>query len=393
MASIESEKVNQTCDILKELGLDAWLIWVRETSQIKDPVLPLVVDCDLVWQSGLLFTKEGEKVAVVGSFDADAIRSKNLFDRVVPYVESVGAPLIEELKRLNPKEIAVNYSKNDVAADGLTVGMFQILKGYLSEALMGNRLVSAEELVSKLRGRKTTSELERIRTAVETTESIYDEMREKVRIGMTELEIYDMFHAAMETHGVSSAWNPDHNPAVDAGPNKEFGHSGPTENKTKAGHLLHFDFGVRWNDYCSDIQRMFFFGNPKDVPEEVETAFETVRDAIQSAARFIAPGKVGHEVDAIARGYVQDQGYDGYKHGLGHQVGRQAHDGGTLLGPLWDRYGDSPKGVLEKGNVFTLELYVTTENYGQVSLEEDIVVTSDGCEFLSHPQTELICIE
>ncbi len=393
MASIESEKVNQACDILKELGLDAWLVWVRETSQIKDPVLPLVLDCDLVWQSGLLFTKTGEKVAIVGSFDADAIRSKNLFDRVVPYVESVGAPLIEELRRLNPKEIAVNYSKNDVAADGLTVGMFRILKGYLSEALMDDRLVSAEELVSKLRGRKTISEVERIRKAVKITESIYDEMREKVRVGMTELEIYKMFHAAMETRGVSSAWNPDHNPAVDAGPDKEFGHSGPTENKTKVGHLLHFDFGVRWNDYCSDIQRMFFFGNPKDVPEEVETAFETVRDAIQSAARFIAPGKVGHEVDAIARGHVQDQGYDEYKHALGHQVGRQAHDGGTLLGPLWDRYGDSPKGVLEKGNVFTLELYVTTENYGQVSLEEDIVVTSKGCEFLSHPQTELICIE
>jgi Xaa-Pro aminopeptidase len=85
-------------------------------------------------------------------------------------------------------------------------------------------------------------------------------------------------------------------------------------------------------------------------------------------------------------------GYEEYQHALGHQLGRLAHDGGTLLGPLWDRYGDSPNGIVEAGNVFTLELYVTAKNYGQVSLEEDILVTQSGCRFLSKPQKELICI-
>ena len=65
----------------------------------------------------------------------------------------------------------------------------------------------------------------------------------------------------------------------------------------------------------------------------------------------------------------------------------------TLFGPLWDRYGDSPKGIIEAGNVFTLELYVATKNFGQVSLEENIIVTKSGCEFLSNPQTTLICVD
>jgi Xaa-Pro aminopeptidase len=69
-----------------------------------------------------------------------------------------------------------------------------------------------------------------------------------------------------------------------------------------------------------------------------------------------------------------------------------AHDGGTLLGPKWERYGDSPLGIVEVGNVFTLEFYVTTKNYGQLSLEEDILITRDGSEFLSKPQQDLICI-
>ena len=63
-----------------------------------------------------------------------------------------------------------------------------------------------------------------------------------------------------------------------------------------------------------------------------------------------------------------------------------------MLGPYWEKYGKSPSGKLEPGNVFTLELYVETKNYGQVSLEEDIVVTKDGCRFLSKPQKKIRCV-
>ena len=82
---------------------------------------------------------------------------------------------------------------------------------------------------------------------------------------------------------------------------------------------------------------MFFFGNPEDIPEQVQHAFETVRDAIQATADWIQPGAVGYEVDTIAREFIKDRGYEEYQHALGHQVGRQAHDGGTLLGPRWER--------------------------------------------------------
>ena len=138
---------------------------------------------------------------------------------------------------------------------------------------------------------------------------------------------------------------------------------------------------------------MFFFGQKNDVPSEVKDAFETVRDGIQAAAEFVRPGVVGYEVDAVVRDLVKAAGYDEYQHALGHQVGRLAHDGGTLLGPKWERYGESPMGIVEVGTVFTLEFHVTTQLYGQVSLEEDILITRQGCEFLSKPQQELICIK
>ena len=225
------------------------------------------------------------------------------------------------------------------------------------------------------------------------TEEIFRKAQSFVKPSQTELEIYDFFHDEMTKNGVTSAWDDDHNPAVDAGPNKQFGHAGPTKYVTKLGHLLHFDFGVRYKGYCSDIQRMFFFGIEKDVPSEVQDAFEVVRDAIKAASEFMRPGRLGYEVDAIARDFVTAAGYEEYQHALGHQIGRHAHDGGVLLGPRWERYGETIMNPVENGNAFTLELYVTTKNFGQVSLEEDILVTKSGCEFLSHPQRQLICIK
>ncbi|MFW9920857.1 MAG: M24 family metallopeptidase [Candidatus Thorarchaeota archaeon] len=389
---LEAEKSDQVCSILKEIDLDAWLVWVRETSQMADPVLELLLGADLVWQSALLFTKTGEKIAIIGSLDAEGIRSKGIFNKIVAYDQSVSDVLVTELNRINPSSIGINYSTNDVSADGLTVGMYKILKKYLEPTPYCDKLISAEAVIGKLRGRKTQAELKRIERAVQITEDIFRDVRSELKVGMTELRIYNRMHQMMSERGVTSAWHSDHNPAVDAGPNKEFGHSGPTNNKTKEGHLLHFDFGVKYDGYCSDIQRMFFFGSAKEVPDEIQHAFETVRDTIQKAADFIRPRVTGNDVDTLARDFVKERGYEEYRHALGHQLGRLAHDGGTLLGPYWEKYGESPSGLLEVGNVFTLELYVTTENYGQVSLEEDIVVTKDGCRFLSNPQKQLIFV-
>ncbi|MDF1540339.1 MAG: Xaa-Pro peptidase family protein [Candidatus Thorarchaeota archaeon] len=393
MASIEIEKSTQACEILKEMNLDAWMVWVRETSQMADPVLELVLGSDLVWQSALLFTKEGEKIAIIGSLDADGIRPKNIFDRISTYDHSVSEILVKELDGINPQKLAVNFSRNDVSADGLTVGMYRILQDYLKETPYIDRLVSAESFIAKLRGRKTSAELSRIQRAVDITEEIFDAIALELKVGMTELEIHNRMHQMMDERNVGNAWNEDHNPAINAGPNKEFGHSGPTENRTKEGQLLHFDFGVKWDGYCSDIQRMFFFGKPEEVPTEVTHAFEAVRDTIQTCAEFMRSGVTGNQVDSIARDFVKERGYEEFRHALGHQVGRLAHDGGTLLGPYWEKYGESPSGILEPGNVFTLELYVTTKEYGQVSLEEDVVVTKDGCKFLSHPQKSINCVQ
>ena len=392
MTSLIQEKANQATDILKEKNVDAWMTFVRETSAGGDPVLPLIYGADLTWQSGLIFTKGGERIAIVGHFEAETARRTGAYTKVIAYHESIRDTLIETLEKLDPKKLALNYSEDDVYSDGLSHGLYKVLMGYLDGTPYLDRVTPANEIITALRGRKTPGEIERIKTAVKTTAEIYNETFDFVQPGMTEIEISKFMHKQLEKRGLGPSWDLEHCPTVNAGADSPIGHVGPTYIKVKRGQLLHFDFGVNENEYSSDIQRVVYFLGEGETqpPPEVQKGFETIVAAIQEAVKAMKPGMMGREVDEISRGVVTDSGYPEYKYATGHQMGREAHDGGALLGPLWERYGDTPNWRLEVGQVYTVEPGLRVDGYGYMGIEEDVVITEDGCEFLGEPQTELI---
>ncbi|MCU0412315.1 MAG: Xaa-Pro peptidase family protein [Bacteroidetes bacterium] len=389
--SLIQEKLAQAVGLLKEFRIDCWITFVRETSMLTDPTLPFLAPSDLTWHSALVVTASGERVAIVGKYDKQMLDEAKAYDEVIAYVEGFRKPLQELLRRIKPASIALNYSTDSEIADGLTHGMFLTMQEVLRELGMHERMVSAEPVISALRQRKTETELNAMRKAIAQTEEIFALVAEHIRPGMTEATIADFMKREVARRGLTFAWNEATCPAVFTGPDTANAHYHPTERRVEQGHILNMDFGVKVDSYCSDLQRTFYVLRPgeTDAPVEVRKGFNTITRSIEAARALMRPGAKGVDVDGAARRVIVEAGYEEFPHGLGHQVGRFAHDGTALLGPAWEKYGKKPFQVLEEGMVFTIEPRLTVPGYGVVTIENMVVVRASGAEYLSTPQTEL----
>ncbi len=390
MSSLHREKLAQAVRLLDRSSIEVWLTFVRETALGSDPVLPLLIEGGLTWQSALLVAGNGTKVAVVGNYDADPLIASGDWDEVVPYVQGIREPLLAQLDRLVPQggKIGLNISTDDVKADGLTVGMLRLLESYVAGTRFEGSFVSAAPTVQALRAQKTVAERAAIHTALVETQRMFDEIESFAREGESERAVYDHVHALARERGLGFSWDPAGDPIVNSGPNSMIGHGIPSDKITiEPGHIFHVDLGLVKNGYSSDIQRSWFVGT--ELSEDVVLAFDAVRGSIMAGFDVLRPGVRGHEVDAAARAFLVSKGYPEYLHALGHQVGRVAHDGGTILGPQWDRYGNTPNQQVEVDEIYTLELGITVPNRGYLGLEEMVRVTPTGPEWLMPPQTAM----
>jgi len=388
------EKVKQAIEILNEQNVDMWLTFVRESEVLYDPCQDLILGTGITWPSAFILTRTGRTIAIMGSIDRERVRLTGLYDELRSYVGGIGQELKNVLREIDPQIIAINTSKNDYMADGLTHGLYEMLMDYTKDTPYHDRMISSENVVAALRGRKSPTEIERIRASVHLTEEIYDRVTGFIRAGKTEMDVHNFIMEQVKKNGVETAWEEDTCPAVFSGPESAGAHAEPTKRIIEKGHVLNIDFGVKKDEYCSDIQRTWYIlrDGEKEAPAEVLRGFNTTIEAIQLAKDAIRPGKQGVEIDDIARNYITSKGYPEFPHALGHQVGRSTHDGAALLGPRWERYGTIPFLPLEVGQVFTIEPRLPIEAYGVATAEEMIVITEDGCEWLSHPQKEIFLV-
>jgi Xaa-Pro aminopeptidase len=381
--ALVAEKHAQATGYLRETGIDCWLTFSREGS---DLLLPFVMGGEyLVGTAALMLFADGSSAAVVADYDVSQVDSA--FDAVHGYSLDWIEPFQTILQEKSPTRIGVNYSESDYGIDGLTHGMMLKLQAALRPIGFADRLVSAEPIAERVRGVKTSSEVEIIRRACAITQRIFDDVTSMLKPGLSETDIAEIVNERMTTYGVAPAWEAAFCPSV-ASSRSARGHTPPGGTVLQAGDGLAIDFGVKYEGYCSDMMRTWYFKKPGETqpPAEFQRAFDAVRDGVLLAAELIQPGKKGYEVDAPVRQLVADRGY-AFTHALGHQCGRLAHDGGMVLGPDNARYRERSHGVLEAGMIFTLEPVV-----GPIGLEDEIVVTETGCEFLHPTQSAVYLI-
>jgi Xaa-Pro aminopeptidase len=391
---IIKEKVAQAVKILNEKNIDMWVTFVQETKVLKDPIMDMTVGDHSTWKSAFIINKDGDTTAIVGDMEEENFVKSGVYKSIIGYLKSFKEPFIEYVQEKDPQKIAINYSVNSVLADGLTHGMYLLLVDYLKGTGYENKIVSAEEVISALRGRKSAKELSIMQEAVDETLKIFDLVTAYIKPGLSEKDIADYVLKVTREKGFGLAWDEETCPAVFTGPNPAGPHSGPTDRKIEKGHLINMDFGIKHKGYCSDLQRTWYVLNDGETvaPEAVQKGFDIICDSIQMVADAIKPGVTGVEMDDIARNYIVQNGYVEYPHGLGHQVGREVHDGGAGLFPHWEKYGNLPFIKLEEGQIFTIEPRLPVEGYGVSTLEEEVFLTKDGCKFISNPQKKLILI-
>ena len=142
------------------------------------------------------------------------------------------------------------------------------------------------------------------------------------------------------------------------------------------------DFGCRVDGYCSDITRTVSFGAPSD---DFRAAYDSVREAMQTASGGAHPGTSGRSVDGIARRLLQDRGLgDYFAHGLGHGVGLDIHEA-----PRVSHAADS---TIPGGAVITMEPGVYIPDQYGIRIENMVHVTDSGPETLNALGTDLIIL-
>jgi len=372
---------------MQDDDIDLWITFTREGN--PDPVS---VDLRLensVWKAAAIVDAKGGMTAILGGFDAEAVKQTGLYDAVHGYGKEGHMPkVVEFLKKSKAKKIAVNTSSDFGFSDGLTPGMLGYLKECVKKSGGTRRLVSAEDLVIALRTHLIPEEIELMKRAVKECEGVFKVAEQDIiKPGRTDKEIHDLFQVEVKNRGLDLSWAADHCPAVVVG-DATFAHAGYSGRTLKDGELIHFDFGVKYEGYCSDLQRVYFVGKSSP-PESVRKLFRATKDATDAGVNAIRAGTKAYLVDKASRDSVVASGYPEFLHGTGHPIARATHEIGPALSPRWrERYGKSMEKKLFPDMVMTVEPSVVGKD-GTMNIEREVLVTESGCEPFSKAEEEL----
>jgi len=237
-------------------------------------------------------------------------------------------------------------------------------------------LVATERLVERVRVIKDDEELAVLREAGRRLGALAVRVPELVQEGRTELEIAADIDAAMRQSGFS---RPAFETIVASGPNSALPHARPTDRPVRAGEPTVLDFGGVYGGYCVDLTRTVQLGAVSGPQAKLYAA---VREAQTAAIRAVRPGVAASTIDAAARSVLERHGLgEAFGHGTGHGLGLEVHEEPRIA----RQSPRLPDQVIEPGMVFTIEPGAYVPGIGGVRIEDDVVVTRDGCDVLTRP--------
>ena len=235
------------------------------------------------------------------------------------------------------------------------------------------------DMVEKIAMVKDRGEIRATRTAVEITDQTFEQIVPAIRPGVTEREIaskisyiYKMFGADGDAFDC----------IVAGGPNSALPHARPGDRIIQEGDFVILDFGAFYQGYHADMTRTVVVADASDRHKEV---YEIVHEAQRLGCEAAKDGVACKEVDSACRDYISESGYgDYFNHGTGHGLGLEIHTN--------PRFSQLSKDHIYENYLMTIEPGIYIPDWGGVRIEDDILVTSNGCEILNQSTKEMLVL-
>ena len=387
---------------MRENNIDMWIVMSREYN--LDPILADIGGGIGGHRNAYIFMDDGTdriKRIAIGTHLGDIIQTQ-IYDKVIPYhspgKEGLKPHLRKVVQEFDPKRIGINTSRTIPMCDGLTVEMKEYLEDSIGKKY-SKRLVSAEKLVVYFRVHRIEEEVELMRISVEIAKKIHHEVLSEKYIQPDKTTVDDLYwayRAKLREYKVEPGW-PGGGPGISlAGKNKGL----LSEIIIEPGDFIDVNFGVDYLGYCSDVNRQAYVLKPGEVepPKGVQEFFDFSLKCAEQMKNNMKAGEVGLDIYNKTKEWLKDQGYDD-GHVCPHTIGNTVHGIGPLIDPDYpDRYGDRVHLKLEPVMFFAIEIIVPEyikelDRTIRINRQDDAVLTEEGMEYLSEPQTKLILIK
>ena len=262
-----------------------------------------------------------------------------------------------------------------IEAAHLPVARFNRIRELLSEASVGGEppvLVATERIVERVRAVKDASEMAILREAARRLSRVALHLPELIVPGRSERQVAAAIEEAMRAAGFE---RPAFETIVASGPNSALPHARPTGRMLADGDGVVLDFGGIYDGYCVDLTRTLHVG---PVSAGFRRLFEAVQAAHTAAIGAVKSGVRAVDIDGAARRALTERGLgEAFGHGTGHGLGLEVHEE-PRISPL-----APPEELVVAGMVFTIEPGAYVPGLGGVRIEDDVLVTEDGCDVLT----------
>ncbi|MFW5873225.1 MAG: M24 family metallopeptidase [Bacillota bacterium] len=233
--------------------------------------------------------------------------------------------------------------------------------------------------INEFRIIKDDQEIETIKNAISITEKAFEKIITYIKPGMKEREVAAELEYYLRKLGGEG---PSFDFIVASGKRSALPHGVASDKLIEVGDFITLDFGTYYKGYCSDMTRTIVVGEPDQKQVDI---YNIVLKAHLEVIDKIKAGMTGQEADQIARKIIEEAGYgDNFGHGLGHGLGIEIHEA--------PRLSKTSETVLKPGMIVTDEPGIYLPDWGGVRIEDDLVITEDGCKSLNKSNKELTII-